>query len=385
MARFGTISTEEFISDYWQKKPLLVKKAFPELETVLTPEELAGIAIEEDAESRLIREDKKKHSWQLRHGPFTEVDFQKLPKTHWTLLVQAVDQWMPELRTLLDEFRFLPNWRIDDIMVSYAVPHGSVGPHFDYYDVFLIQGLGKRKWSIGQYCDENTTLLANCDLRILQRMDITEEWICEPGDMLYLPPRIAHWGVAIDPSMTWSIGFRAPSYAEILAHFSGYVAEQLGEHKRYEDPTGFAQNEPGWISTSTVDMIQNIVREAISDKESIARWFGQFMSEPKYADLNKAGNKITAKQMQVKLKKGAMLYRDESSRFLYSGSETIPERLYVNGDEVRVKPMMADLVRYLSRERSYDASELLKLADDDGKLELLCHLHEQGHVYFPEQ
>jgi len=382
MARFGSISTEEFLADYWQKKPLLVKKAFPELETVLTPEELAGIATEEDAESRLIREDRKKHTWQLRNGPFTETDFQKLPKTHWTLLVQAVDQWMPELRTLLDEFRFLPNWRIDDIMVSYAVPHGSVGPHFDFYDVFLIQGLGVRKWSIGQYCDDQTPLLANCDLRILQRMDITQEWICEPGDMLYLPPRIAHYGVAIDPSMTWSVGFRAPSHAEILEHFCGYLAETLGESKRYEDPTGFAQQEPGWISAQTVAAIQRIIQDASTDKDIIARWFGQFMSEPKYADLEKGGKKISIKQLHAKLKKGADLLRDESSRFLYSGNENLPERLFINGGEIKLSEDMAELVRFLTRERTYPADRLIKLADTDYKLELLCFLHEQGYVYF---
>ncbi|HET8707866.1 MAG TPA: cupin domain-containing protein, partial [Pseudomonadales bacterium] len=382
MARFGSISTEEFLRDYWQKKPLLVKKAFPELETVLTPEELAGIAIEEDAESRLIREDRKKHTWQLRNGPFTETDFQKLPKTHWTLLVQAVDQWMPELRSLLNEFRFLPNWRIDDIMVSYAVPHGSVGPHFDFYDVFLIQGLGTRKWSIGQYCDDQTPLLANCDLRILQRMDITEEWICEPGDMLYLPPRIAHYGIAIDPSMTWSVGFRAPSHAEILEHFCGFLSEKLGESCRYEDPEGFAQREPGWISSHTIESVQKIIRDASSNKDIVAQWFGQFMSEPKYADLEKGGKKITLKQMQAKLKKEPELLRDESSRFLYSGTEELPERLYINGCELSIQPDMAELVRYLTRERTYPAETLLQLADSEEKIELLCKLHEQGYVYF---
>ena len=179
-AVLGDLSPEEFLRDYWQKKPLLIRNAIPDFEPPIDGNELAGLSLETEVESRLV----VGTEWQLENGPFTEQRFQTLPSSHWTLLVQAVDLWVPEVAALLREFAFLPPWRLDDIMVSYAQDGGSVGPHFDYYDVFLLQGAGQRRWQIGQACAASSPLLENTDLKILSQFRPTDEWVLNCGDML---------------------------------------------------------------------------------------------------------------------------------------------------------------------------------------------------------
>ena len=204
-----------FLREHWQKKPMLIRNALPDWCNPLDPEDLAGLACEEEIESRLII--RKDESWKLEHGPFTEKRFGKLGKKPWTLLVQAVDHFVPEVAALIAPFRFVPNWRIDDVMVSYASDQGGVGPHFDQYDVFLVQGLGRRRWQIGPVCDAQTPLLPHDDIRLLASFEATDEWVLEPGDILYVPPGFAHDGVALgDDCMTYTIGFRSPSRNELI-------------------------------------------------------------------------------------------------------------------------------------------------------------------------
>ena len=208
---------DAFLRDHWQKKPLLIRNPWSGWRNPLDPDELAGLACEDGVESRLVRH--KRSGLKVEQGPFGAARFAKVGKAPWTLLVQAVDQLVPEVAALIDPFRFIPNWRIDDVMVSYATDGGGVGAHFDQYDVFLIQGLGQRRWQIGALCDADTELLPHDDLRLLAKFEPSDEWVLNPGDILYLPPRFAHNGVAVgDDCMTYSIGFRAPSRAELIAH-----------------------------------------------------------------------------------------------------------------------------------------------------------------------
>lgn len=197
----GGLTAAEFLRDYWQRKPLLVRQAIPDFESPLSADELAGLSLEESVESRIVLEHGKT-PWEMRRGPFQEEDYQHLPEQDWTLLVQAVDQFVPEVAQLLEQFRFLPSWRIDDVMISYAAPGGGVGPHFDNYDVFLLQGHGRRRWKVGQMCSSDSPLREHADLRILADFEQSDEWVLEPGDMLYLPPRLAHYGIAEDECMT---------------------------------------------------------------------------------------------------------------------------------------------------------------------------------------
>ncbi len=278
---------DNFLAEYWQRKPLLIRQALPCFISPLEADELAGLALEEDIESRLIIESKASPYWSLQCGPFDGEDFQNLPPSHWTLLVQAVDQWVPEVHDLLRHFDFLPQWRVDDIMLSYAADQGSVGPHFDQYDVFLLQGQGQRRWRLGQHCDINTPLLKGPELSIVENFEQSEEWLLEPGDILYLPPGLAHWGIAEGECMTYSIGFRAPSATELLGDLATELLSQntATDALVYRDPSLTSAMAKGVIDEPFIDEVRNLLLRQLDDKEQLAKWFARFMTTRKYPDL----------------------------------------------------------------------------------------------------
>ena len=281
MRKIKNLLPEDFLLKYWQKKPLLIRQAIPGFETPIAADELAGLALEEEVESRLILE-KGSVPWELRHGPFTEDTFRSLPESHWTLLVQAVDHWVPEVHELLEYFRFLPSWRLEDIMISYAADGGNVGPHYDQFDVFLLQAEGKRHWSIGAHYDDQAPTVANTPLHILAEFNPLEDYVLEPGDMLYLPPGVGHHGVAKGECMTISIGFRAPSHREILMQFTDFVADRLSESLRYADGDQKPVQNPGEIDQEAINRVQEILKQYVNDRQLIAQWFGETMTEPKH-------------------------------------------------------------------------------------------------------
>ena len=264
-----------------KKKPLLMRQAIPDFISPLSADELAGLSLEEEVESRLILE-KGETPWELRHGPFTEETFSSLPESHWTLLVQAVDHWVPEVHELLEYFRFLPSWRLEDIMISYATDGGNVGPHYDQFDVFLIQAEGKRRWQIGPLYDDQTTMIENTPLHILSEFNVLEDYVLEPGDMLYLPPGVGHHGVAEGECMTISVGFRAPSHRDILMQFTDFVSDQLSESLRYSDADQQPVSNPGRIDEQVIDRIQAVLRQYTEDRDLITQWFGSAMTQTKH-------------------------------------------------------------------------------------------------------
>ncbi|MBT8145994.1 MAG: cupin domain-containing protein, partial [Gammaproteobacteria bacterium] len=225
---------DEFLATYWQRQPLLIKHTGEPFADPIEPDDLAGLACEETVESRIVAKCSDRR-WQISHGPFDVADFAGLGEKDWTLLVQAVDQLDPDVALLKGHFDFLPGWRIDDVMVSYASTDGGVGPHYDQYDVFLIQGMGKRRWKIGGRCDSTSPLQEGTELRLLQEFTTVQEVVLEPGDILYLPPRYAHHGISLGESLCYSIGFRAPSFADLLQGFSDELADSLNEDRRFED------------------------------------------------------------------------------------------------------------------------------------------------------
>ena len=276
---------ESFLRDCWQKRPLLIRNPWKSWRNPVSPDELAGLACEEAIESRLVT--RRSDSWSLEQGPLAESRFGRLGRKPWTLLVQAVDHHVPEVAALLEPFRFIPNWRVDDVMVSYAVDGGGVGPHFDQYDVFLVQGLGRRRWRLGGACDRDTELLPHDDLRLLASFEPTDEWVLEPGDILYVPPRIAHDGIAVgDDCMTYSIGFRAPSRRELIADWSEALLADLDDDDRYADPDLPPQQNPGEITAQALARLHGMVTERLLDRDAFARWFAQSATSPKYPDLD---------------------------------------------------------------------------------------------------
>ena len=302
-----------FLRDHWQQRPLLIRNPWAAWANPLEPDELAGLACEDGVEARLVVE--KRGDFKLEHGPFSEKRFAKLGKHPWTLLVQAVDHHVPEVAALIAPFRFVPNWRIDDVMVSYASDGGGVGPHFDQYDVFLIQGLGRRRWRVGGRCDEGTPLLPDQDLKLLAAFEATDEWVLEPGDILYVPPGFAHEGVAVgDDCMTYSIGFRAPSRSELIAHWADDVLSGLSDDDRYADPGMRPQDNPGEIDAAAIDRLHAMVTERLLDRTAFARWFGRWNSEPKNPDIDWRPD---AAVDPATLAGGMMLVRNPASRFSF--------------------------------------------------------------------
>ncbi len=277
----GDMEVADFMRDYWQKKPLLVRNALSNLPSI-DPDQLAGFALEADIESRLIIEQPsgpgQNSQWQVLHGPLAEEQFSDLPDSHWTLLIQAVDQLLPEVHDLLHRFRFIPNWRVDDVMVSYAADGGGVGPHFDYYDVFLLQTQGRRHWRLGQTCNSQSPLQQGVAQKLLQTFDTQVEYTLEPGDLLYIPPRLAHWGVAIGDCTTVSVGFRAPSAAEALLGFAEYLAGDLTEDHRLADPDLQLRANPGLILPTDLARARRLLAELLADEQPLLEWFGTHMT-----------------------------------------------------------------------------------------------------------
>jgi 50S ribosomal protein L16 3-hydroxylase len=277
----GHMNADYFLEHYWQKKPLLIRNAIPDFAPPVDGDDLSGLSLEYDVESRLIIGD----DYQLEHGPFDEARFKTLPETNWTLLVQAVDLWIPEVAKLKKYFNFLPAWRIDDIMVSYAEDGGNVGPHKDNYDVFLLQGNGRRRWQIDETYSSEVRLKTGTSLKISDGFISTDEWVLHPGDMLYLPPNIAHYGVALGECTTFSIGFRAPSSTEMLDDLATELLSRDFHPQHLTDPllTSKASEQP--ISKEYIGQIKTMLLELLDDDQLLGEWFGQFMTQPKYPSL----------------------------------------------------------------------------------------------------
>lgn len=373
--------TDRFLREHWQKKPLLIRNPWPAWSNPLEPDELAGLACESNVESRLVTQ--SPDTWNLEHGPLAESRFARLGGKPWTLLVQAVDHHVPALATLLAAFRFIPNWRIDDVMVSYAVDGGGVGPHFDQYDVFLVQGLGKRRWQVGGSCEQATALLPHDDLRLLAGFEPVDEWILEPGDILYLPPRVAHNGVAIgDDCMTYSIGFRAPSRRELVAGWSEHLVAELGDDDRYADPDLSVQDNPGEISSAALAGLHEMVADALRDREAFARWFGEFTTAPKNPEIDwrpetpiEAGDVAGAGE--------ATLLRNPASRFAFVRQPPSGALLFVDG---QCFPCTGAAAAFAERICAQD-----RVALDPGTLaaspvpDLVAALFNRGSVAFDPQ
>ena len=378
----GGLTPREFLRDYWQQKPLLVRQAIPGFESPISADELAGLALEEEVESRLVLEHGA-HPWELRRGPFAEDTFSQLPERDWTLLVQAVDQFVPEVAEVLKDFGFLPSWRIDDLMISFAAPGGSVGPHFDNYDVFLLQAEGQRRWKIGQMCEADSKLLQHADLRILADFEQTDEWVLEPGDMLYLPPRLAHYGIAEDDCMTYSVGFRAPSAAEVLTHFTDFLAQFLPDEERYSDAGMAPISDPHQIQQEALDRLKALLTEHMSDERLLLTWFGQFMTEPRYPELV-SGPEIEEADFLAALEDGAVLVRNPSARLAWSEVD-VGLVLFASGQSRLLPAHLKELLRLICAADALHTDNLAPwLADEDGRT-LVRELVQQGSLEFADE
>ncbi|MCL1633772.1 cupin domain-containing protein [Luteimonas sp. SX5] len=310
---------EDFLRDYWQKKPLLIRNAFPDFVSPISPEDLAGLACEDGVLARIVAHEREHDRWLLRHGPFPEDMFPTLPQHDWTLLVQDVDKWDADIAALLLAFGFLPRWRIDDVMVSFAAPGGSVGAHVDQYDVFLLQAQGHRRWQIDDRPDPPVHFRLDAELKLLQRFDPTHDWVLGPGDMLYLPPGVPHHGVAEDACLTFSIGMRAPAAAELLGDFVDTLAADADESLRYRDPDLAPAKDPNEIDDEAMRRVVEALNALrMNDTERLGDWFGRFITLYRSAGQAVPGEQTRSRiEIEWDLQQGAALQRHPWTRMAW--------------------------------------------------------------------
>ena len=352
----------------------------------LDPDELAGLACEVEVESRLIEQKKgtTPNGLTAENGPFTAKRFSKLAANRWTLLVQAVDHYIPDVAALIAPFRFIPNWRIDDVMVSLAADEGGVGPHFDQYDVFLIQGLGRRRWQVGAKCDEATALLPHDDLRLLAEFMPTDEWVLEPGDILYVPPGISHNGVAVgNDCMTYSIGFRAPSRAELIGHYCDDLLDGMSDDDRYGDAGLTRQDNPGEITADALDALHQMMMQRLGDRAAFARWFGGYNSTPKYPDIDWTPDEpIGPEELRARLHGGEILLRNPASRFSFIRADSGGVLLFADGVSFECAGIAAIMAENLCGQDNFAAGA--DMAKSDAVIAIIAALFNQGSVAFDE-
>jgi 50S ribosomal protein L16 3-hydroxylase len=344
----GGLSPSQFMRRHWQKKPLLVRQALPGVAPPLSRGALFALAADDAAESRLIVRDGER--WSLRHGPVPRRALPPLSRPGWTLLVQGLDLHVQAAHELLRRFRFVPDARLDDLMLSYASDGGGVGPHFDSYDVFLIQVHGRRRWRIGRSPDR--ALVEGVPLKILRRFEPEHDWVLEPGDMLYLPPQWAHDGVAVGECMTASVGFRAPSPADLGRELLVRLAENLepGSRQRlYADKAQPATGSPAAVPAALQDFAVHAVHAALSDPQAVACALGELLSEPK------ARVWFDAPARRTRISRGVQL--DRRTRMLYDA-----QHVFINGESFRAGGVDARLLRELADQRELGAAELLRLS-----------------------
>jgi 50S ribosomal protein L16 3-hydroxylase len=369
------MSPAQFLRDYWQKRPLLIRNAFADFVPPLEPNDLAGLACEPAALARLIVYDEKRDRWHVHPGPLSEDDFAKTPSTHWTLLVQDVDKWDADVASLLEQFSFLPSWRVDDVMISYAEAGGGVGAHVDQYDVFLLQGLGQRHWGISDDPAAPKVFRHDVELKQLAQFEPTHEWLLEPGDMLYLPPGVPHDGVAFGgPCMTFSIGMRAPSQAELTGDLADHIAEHLPEELRYADPDLKPAKATGEIDRATIERLRSALPFAAALSDDMLRdWFGRFITRYRNAQVPAALDKPQdAAALAKQIKAGAQLLRHPWSRLAWSRGKS-GCTLYVSG---HAYPATFSQAQQLCEQRSLDIPR--KPGSDE--LALWLALVNDGHL-----
>lgn len=364
---------EAFLSQYWQRKPLLIRDGLAAFSTPLPADELAGLAMEEGVESRIIEQCDGR--WQQRHGPFAESDFQS--ENPWTLLVQAVDHYIPAVAQLRQLVDFLPQWRVDDVMVSYAVDGGSVGPHYDNYDVFLLQGEGERRWQLGEYCNADTPLLPHDELRILRDFNCTQEYVLGPGDILYVPPGIAHYGTAIGECTTFSLGFRAPRLNDMVSRWVDRLLEQMDSELHYGDSHIEPVTRAGEIRTRDLDRVRAQVQAAL-DEEVDSRWFGELVTEPRYDYVHDDDDLAEAREL---LRSGSCFVALSPAARVAWQQEATGVRVFANGESRLFAESVLDSLTTLCESWRMEDKDLARCMALPDSADMLDYLLETGGIY----
>ncbi|WP_104489634.1 ribosomal protein uL16 3-hydroxylase [Acinetobacter indicus] len=353
----GGITAEQFLAEYWQKKPLLVRNALPEIANILEPSDVMELALDENISARLIKQkDRDPNQWSVKSSPLLKADFQKMPKL-WTLLVQAVDHYSFDLAELWKKFPFIPQWRRDDIMVSYAPKGGSVGKHFDFYDVFLVQGYGHRRWQLGQMCDAETEFVPGQPLKLLPEMDVNFDEVLAPGDLLYVPPGLSHYGVAEDDCLTFSFGFRMPNISDIMDRVSDKFSDNQLLKNPLQDLIRDQISPIGQITQPELEYLKAELLAQLHNSTVLEDAIMSLMSEPKYPDNIPEAEEIGTGDLEDALDQGYQLILEPASRLLYT--EEDGELLFwANGEGLYISDEFAPLLKQIAD------GELVELNED---------------------
>ena len=353
----GNLTPAVFLRDYWHKKPLLIRQAIPNFTPLLSAEALFDLAARDDVESRLVSRSGRGGGWELQHGPFAALPGPMARSAAWTLLVQGINLHDDAADTLLRQFRFISDTRLDDMMISYATDAGGVGPHVDSYDVFLLQAHGRRRWRISAQRD--LTLVEGLPLKVLRNFVPEQEFVLEPGDMLYLPPHYAHDGVAIGECMTYSIGFRAPAFQELGEAFLQFMGDTIDLPGRYADPDLKPTSHPARIDSAMVAQVAGQLHKVQFTDDDIAIFLGEYLSEPKSSVVfTPPARPLTlARFGQSAARRGIALVR--TTRMLYRGAH-----VFINGESFAVERADRLLLAALADHRSIDAAALGQVSDD---------------------
>ena len=371
----GKTSINDFLKNYWQKKPLLIKNAIANFESPITESDLFTIAQNEEAVSRLI--EYKQDIWQVKYGPFKKSDLPKKTNIPWTILVQNINHYLPFAESFLNLFKFIPYARLDDLMISYATKKGSVGPHFDSYDVFLFQAQGIREWKISD--QKKFTLDKKSSIKIITNFKSKNSWVLKPGDMLYLPPNIGHWGISqSDDCLTYSIGFRAPATFEIQSKFLDFIQDHLitNENEIYKDPNLAPQKNPAEISSNMTKAMRNIVDRLRWDKSSINHFIGQLLSEPIESSIFETRRPLSLKAFEKRIV-NKTLKLNSKTRMLF-----IKNNFYINGEFIKIDKKYTPFLKQLANDREISLESSFNKRDLNALGIVLLPLYEAGFIDF---
>lgn len=364
----GGLSPQAFMKRHWQKKPLLVRQAIANFAPPVDRAALFAMAELDDVQSRLvIGQGSGQAGWRLCQGPFARRSLPALKQTGWTLLVQGVDLQHEAVHALINRFRFIPDARLDDVMISYASDGGGVGPHFDSYDVFLLQAKGHRRWRIGRQKD--LSLQPDMPLKLLAQFEPEQEYLLEPGDMLYLPPRYAHDGIAVGECMTYSIGFRSPGRGELareLLQRLADVAQESVASANYRDPGQGAVDEPARLPAALVEFARDSLAAALRSPQSLGRALGEYLTEPKPLVWFDANAHPLPGSCGVRL--------DRRTRMMFDDMH-----VFINGESFLASGRDARLMQRLGNERQLDARSTAGLSVQ--ARELLMDWHSAGWLH----
>lgn len=372
------ITPAQFLNDYWQQQPLLIKNGLPQIANLLEPDDVLGLALEEDVTARLITQTGNKYSnWHIQRSPFTENSFDNLPP-YWTVLVQNLEQWSLAIAALWQAFDFIPQWQRDDIMVSHAPKGGSVGMHYDDYDVFLVQGYGKRRWQLGKFCEQNTPLQPNQPLKLITDMgELVFDAVLDVGDVLYVPPRMAHYGVAETDCLTFSFGFRRPSLAELLDS----LVDSIANDTEMKTPILLAQHlQPtGEISQISVELIKQQVLAGLTQSTAFNDAIAKLTSTRGF-ELLATQDVADIDEVHEQLNKGAVIIKEPASKLIYSYDAKQTLTLYANGSRLEdLSPQQAHWLQQLADGKQLNAHDIQTLDSN-----LLCDWLDDGLVMILE-